>query len=153
MWDLPPPPSCLHFTHSSKLPQGLDEWGHGRTSLSFQHKRALTLRHCWSEAPGPPGLHQGAQELFLPQLSSLRWAGGGASSSLRRHAGPRDPPGLLAAARHPHMSTTQSGEFVRMASEIILAPDWPMRFPCRLGVKGRGAQAWARGRAGSLLGI
>lgn len=47
-----------------------------------------------------------------------------------------DPPGhLLAAARHLHTSTTQSGEFVRIASEIILAPDWPMRFPCRLRAK------------------
>lgn len=37
MWDLPSPPSFFYFTHSSKLPKGLDKQGRGCTSLGFQH--------------------------------------------------------------------------------------------------------------------
>lgn len=129
-----PPHSFLHFPHSLKLPHGLDQCRHGHTHPSAFNTSldppALLIQHPRSSWAVP-----GAQDLSLPQFSPR--------SSLQP---PRAP-----HSRPPHTSTMQSGEFVRMVSEIILAPDCPMRFPCRLGAE-RGAQAGPRGTAGSLVG-
>lgn len=87
----------------------------------------------------PCGAMLRAARLSLPQLPLNRWV-----VSQRDVLCPSKP--SLCTAACPHTTTTQSGELVRMASEIILAPDWPIRFPCRLG-------AGRKNGSGSPLGM
>lgn len=91
-----PPRSFFHFPHSLKLPQDLDEHRHGHTHPSAFNASldspALLIRH-----PRSSWAVLGAQELSLPQFSSLRWA---PRSSLQPPR-PGAPPGPPRCSRGP----------------------------------------------------
>lgn len=136
----PLPPVSISPIHiASKLPQGTAEGTPSHAFPSFLtlasvDPRALLIRSPRSQQlRAPRGHAESCGALLAPALPCRAAGPASPCTGTAAEGTPSAPPGhLLAAARGPHTSTTQSGEFVRMASEIILAPDWPMRFPCRL---------------------
>lgn len=140
MWDLPSPPSFLHFTPSLRLPQGLDEQGRGIYPSAFN-----TSESSPSCAADPEA------EVLLGCARELRSSPQPSSPPCDRQARPRQLPvmecwlkgplgHLLAAARHlthpPHSQGSLSGWHQRSS--------WLLTGRCSspAGWEQRGVQAW-----------